>query len=181
LHRSHPVILAIALISVTWQPWRIHWVEIKDCTDVWADVAWFKGARVTTRARPLQTLVGEVRALAKPDETVLFLPDDPNVEECFDRPRPRLNCPVVFSDFYWTRYVNDDYAILQKNPPKIIIIGPRNNWLKINDEHNDSGAAKALIQRVQSELLPAHYRLADAHLINYGYGMDYLDVWVRVD
>ena len=174
-------VLAIALIATTWQPWRIHWLEIKQCTDVWQGVDWFKGARITTRARPLETLVNEVRSLTKPDEAVLFLPDDPSLEECFDRPRPALNCPVVFTDQYWVKYVDDDFNFLKRNPPKVIILGPKDSWVKINDLRNDSGAVKTLIQRVQMELLPAHYKMVDAHQINYGNGIDYLDVWVRVD
>lgn len=171
----------ILFIAQNWQPWRVHWAEIKNCTDTWPGVEWFAHARVTQNARPLEALVADVRNLTQAGDTVLLLPDDPNLEECFDRPRPALNCAIVFTDQYWPRYVADDFARLQRDPPKVILIGPRDHWRDYSRLRNNTGAVESLIDRIQTQLLPARYQLAKSQPISYNGGTDYLDVWVRKD
>jgi len=175
------VLMMIIFIAQNWQPWRLHWVEIKNCTDTWDNVKWYAGARITTTARPLETMVSKVRSLAGVTDTVLLLPSDPSVEACFERPRPALNCAIMFCDQYWPRYIDDDIKRLKDSPPKVIIIGPRNDWRAYSRLRNNSGALEMLIDRVQSELLPTRYRLADAHPIGLRGAADFMDVWVRVD
>lgn len=179
--RGALAMFTVIFIAQNWQPWRVHWLEIKNCTQTWPGVPWYAGARVTTLADPLKGLVTQVQSLTKPDDTVLLLPDDPNFEECFERPRPALNCAIIFTDQYWLRYVEDDFARLLRDPPKLIIIGPRDHWRDYSRLRNNTGAVEALIDHIQTVLLPAHYRLVEAHKINYHGGVDYLDVWQRVD
>jgi len=174
-------LLAIVLLGVCWQSWRIHWADLKSCTQTWSDVTWFAGVKVTDRAEPLREVVNEIRQQTNTQDTVLLLPEDPNLEACFERPRPALSCAIVFADQYWGRYVANDFATLSHNPPKIIVLGPRNDWPVLSAEHNNSGAVEALMARVKNELLPSHYRLIDQHAFPFKKTTDYLDVWVRVD
>ena len=169
------------IIAQNWTPWRLHWVEIKNCADVWADVTWLAHAKVTTRAAPLSQLVEQVKKVTAPADVVLLLPADPNLEACFDRPHAALNCPVMFTDQYWRRYVEDDFKRLAANPPKLILIGPRDHWRAYSQLRNNSGALESLVDRIQAELLPKRYRLLEAKEINYQSGKDYVDVWQRVD
>jgi hypothetical protein len=48
----------------------------------------------------MRELVGIVRSAAdaSTDRTVLLLPNDPNVEAWFDRPRPSLSSAIIFVD-----------------------------------------------------------------------------------
>jgi hypothetical protein len=131
----------------------------------------------------MRELVRIVRSQAAPDagDAVLLLPNDPNVEAWFDRPRPALSSAILFTDQYWDRYVDADFDALRKNPPKVIIIGPRNYWRpfsKIWHWHKEEGLLR-LIDRVESELLPRDYAPPLEQRIRFGEGTDFMDVYVR--
>ena len=131
----------------------------------------------------MRHLVRVVRRLSpKPEDRVLLLPGDPNVEAWFERPHPLLACPIVFVDQYWDRYVDEDFARLVAEPPTVIVIGPRKVGQFIMALNGMSGAAR-LMARVDKELLPRFYRLVATHRVPVpamapGF-RDTMDVYVR--
>ena len=112
---------------------------------------------------------------------MLLLPDDPNVEAWFDRERPALSSAIIFADQYWDRYVDRDFAAIAANPPKLIIIGPRNYWRFFSSAwHKDDGIIR-LVDLVESKLLPEKYDLGLRQRIAYRDGEDFMDLYVRRD
>jgi hypothetical protein len=124
-----------------------------------------------------------VRTLAPKDsgERVLLLPNDPGVEAWFDRPRPDLSSAMIFVDQYWDRYVDDDFARLEKSPPKVIIIGPRGWWRYYGQHWQQHRGTERLIDLVQDRLLPRRYKLHQAQEITFRGGRDFMDIYERVD
>lgn len=155
----------------------------RSCQESWPEIAHLRGARMPVWADDMRSLVSLVRDLT-PDATedqVLLLPADPNVEAWFERPRPALSGVIIFADQYWDRYVDEDFRRLQESPPRVIIIGPRNFWRAFQRAWNEDWGTSRLIDRVQSELIPAQYELHTSHPILYRWKKDYLDVYLRVD
>ncbi|MBI3782444.1 MAG: hypothetical protein HY270_03485 [Deltaproteobacteria bacterium] len=116
-----------------------------------------------------------------PNDQVLLLPADPNVESWLARPRPALAGAIIFVDQYWDRYVDVDFARLVTAPPKVIVIGPRfiGRFFQLG-WHGQTGAAR-LMARVEKELLPTHYRLAAQQKIKVNIREDFMDIYVRID
>jgi len=153
------------------------------CTEPWPEIRQLAGARLRPECENMRELVKIVQSQANSAEhdTVLLLPNDPNVEAWFDRPRPPLSCAVLFTDQYWDRYVDRDFATLEANPPKVIVIGPRNYWFLFSKvwHWNKREGVIRLIDRVKEELIPQLYDLRFEHRIIYGSGEDFMDVYVR--
>ncbi len=157
--------------------------RVRMSTDTWPEVPYLKGARLTRDAAGMREVVDVVRRLAPdPADKVLLLPDDPNVESWFERPRPALSGAIVFVDQYWDRFVDTDFGRLEKDPPKVIVIGPRywGRFLQLSWGHGNTGAAR-LIERVDRELLPRYYRLRAEQKIKLNVREDFMDVYVRAD
>ena len=156
----------------------------RQSTDAWPEIRHLAGARLRPAAGGLRTLVSRVREFAPdPNDRVLLLPNDPNVEAWFERPRPALSSAVVFVDQYWDRFVDEDFNRLSRDPPKVVVIGPRNSWRWFTSQWNgpNYGAAR-LADRVISSLLPARYqKKAEVRIEMIGAREDWFDVWVRVD
>jgi hypothetical protein len=132
---------------------------LRNCTESWPEVRHLRHARLPKDARGMRHLVRLVRGLTpKPEDRVLLLPGDPNVEAWFERPHPLLAGAVVFVDQYWDRYVDEDFARLVAEPPTVIVIGPRKFGQFMMVLNGMSGAAR-LMARVDNELLPRFYRL----------------------
>jgi hypothetical protein len=177
--RSIPLCLAGALLWVSFFP------QLKAdlaCTESWPEIRQLAGARLRPHAGAMRELVRAVRQAApNPDDTVLLLPNDPNVEAWFERPRPAVSSTILFTDQYWDRYVDADFAALQKDPPKVIVIGPRNFWRPFSQIwhwRKEEGLIR-LVDRVQNELLPVEYNAPVEHRILFGTGADFMDVYVR--
>jgi hypothetical protein len=119
--------------------------------------------------------------LANPtnNETVLLLPNDPNVEAWFDRQRPNLSSAIIFTDQYWDRYVSQDFAELEAHPPAVIVIGPRNLWRPFARQWHINQGAERLIDLVNNRLIPASYQLQAAHPISFADTTEFMDVYVR--
>lgn len=161
------------------------WVADR-ATESWTEIEHLDGAKLRPASGGMRRLVGEVRRLAAPDETVLLLPEDPNVQEWFERPRPRLTSAMVFADQYWDRYVDEDFERLADAPPKVIVIGPRDFWRPFSRQVHEGRGAERLIDRVRGELLARGYVRRPAvrfqwHQWPYSGepGHDWMDVWVR--
>jgi hypothetical protein len=145
----------------------------------WPEVAHLRGARLRPKALEVRRLVAVVRGFAGSRERVLLLPEDPNVEAWFERPRPRLSSAIVFVDQYWDRYVDADFARLEAAPPKVIVIGPRYSWRAFAHAWHRGWGAERLIDRVEGELLPRRYVLRRSLPFEFRRFRDRLDVWVR--
>jgi hypothetical protein len=131
----------------------------------------------------MRSLVKTVRSLAGPEgnETVLLLPNDPNVQAWIDRPSPRLSSAIIFADQYWDRYVDGDFAQLQSHPPKVIIIGPGNFWRPFSREWKINLGVERLIDLISTNLLPKDYRLYSRQPISYRGEEDFMEVYLRRD
>jgi len=157
---------------------------VRECTQTWPEVAFLTGARLRESADGMRELVHEVRALApRSTDRVLLLPNDPNVEAWFERPRPTLSSAIIFVDQYWDRFVDGDLARLKKDPPEVIVIGPRNRWrfFFMQAWSKPNRGADRLITRVLQEILPRRYTLAHSQAITYMDNEDFMDVFVRND
>jgi hypothetical protein len=120
-----------------------------------------------------------VRELTTEDETVLLLPNDPNVEAWFDRPRPRLSAPIVFADQYWDRLVDADLASLRSGLPKVVVIGPRNYWRDFQSIWQPNYGATRLTETMLRDVIPKHYQLQQSVPITHRQKPDFMDVYVR--
>lgn len=127
----------------------------------------------------MRELVATVRRLASADEAVALLPNDPNVEAWFERPRWKSAAAIVFPDQYWDRYVDADFERLRRAPPRVIVIGPREVWRPFCRHWHRNWGAERLIDRVEKELLPAEYELVTSQPIAYRRGTDFMDVYLR--
>ena len=145
----------------------------------WPEIAHLKRAGLRPESSGTRTLVARVRALAAPHEKVLLLPEDPNVQAWFERPRPKLTSAMVFPDQYWDRYVDEDFDRLRADPPKVIVIGPRGIWRGFSHYVHVNWGAERLVDRVQRELLPHRYRMAPAVPVRVIGRDDWMDVAVR--
>ncbi|MCA9664334.1 MAG: hypothetical protein KC503_02065 [Myxococcales bacterium] len=175
-------IVCAAAVLGTW-PTLAGNVEVASrCTRVWPEVRHLRGAKLQPRAEGLRQVVARVRALAHPGESVLLLPDDPNVHAWFERPRPPLAGAIAFIDQYWDRYVELDMARLSRSPPKVIVIGPKGSTAAFYTLFgNRLWGASRLLWRVRSELLPRRYRRVGSFRIGYlaDGNFDEVDVFVR--
>lgn len=185
--------LTAALIAgsmALYQRLPILWREVRSSTEHWPEIAYLAGARMPHRGTPIRFLVQWLRSVTEPNDSVLLLPEDPNVQAWFERPRPRLTSAIVFTDQYWARYVPTDLARLAANPPKIVIVGPRNFYeiwsLRVSDSGRGWGGADRLLLDGLRPLLNERYALYGsvqiAHPgVSFVEGTDFLDVYVRAD
>lgn len=171
--------LVFAVAALAWLQLGVQLAACRVCTERWDDVAYLAGARLPASAEGMHQTVSLVRELADVDETVLLLPNDPNVEAWFDRPRPKLSAPIVFADQYWDRLVDGDLAALGEQLPKVIVIGPKNYWHGFQCIWQSNYGAGRLTDIVLRDLLPAHYRLAQSVPIVHHGKADAMDVYVR--
>lgn len=153
------------------------------CTESWPEIPFLAGAKLRPECEGMRQLVKIVqsKADAGKGDAVLLLPDDPNVEAWFDRKRPALSSAIIFTDQYWDRYVDQDFASLQVAPPKVVVIGPRNSWrgFSKNWHPNKSEGVLRLIDLLQDKWLKENYDLQTQQRISYGNGEDFMDVYVR--
>jgi len=136
----------------------------RDCTQAWPEVAFLRGVRMQP-GNGMRDVIRAVRKLA-PDKAdrVLMLPEDPETVALFERPRPDVRGGIIFFDMYRDTFVDGDVAELEAHPPEVIVLGPSGNlgWgLFMFGPAHDSRGASRLMRRIESELLPTRYRLAE--------------------
>ena len=107
---------------------------------------------------------------------VALLPEDPNVQEWFERSRPAFSSAIVFVDQYWDRYVDSDFDLLRLYPPKLIIMG---RFIETWGEFGLNRKTVRLMKRVRDELLPRMYQRLTAHEIIYQGRKQHMDVYIR--
>ncbi len=176
-------VVAGFIIFIMWPLADFLTLNVAGCTERWPEVRHLASARLRPESAGMRKLVQTVRFFTDParKETVLFLPEDPNVEAWFERDRPKLSCAIIFTDQYWDRYVEQDLARLLAAPPKVIVIGPRNYWRFFCRGWHVNGAAERLIDLVREKMIAKDYELKSEQEIAYQGGTDFMDVYVRKD
>lgn len=154
------------------------------CRTQWPEIRHLDVARLRPDAIGMRDLVACVRSSCQRanQDQVLLLPEDPNVEAWLDRSRPNLSSAIIFADQYWDRWVEADFAALEKDPPRVIIIGPRDTWRRFGRLWHVNEGAERLIDLVRLRLLPDRYVLAkEQPILFHGGGKDFMDIYVRRD
>jgi hypothetical protein len=181
--RSSSLVLRAAFVtllvqSLTSGGFALQWSRAKISNVPWPEVRFLRGARLRPAAEGMRQLVHTVRRLAPaPTDTVMLLPNDPNVESWFERPRPRLSSCNIFADQYWDRYVDRDFMLLHAYPPKVIVVGPRNFWQRFSRLYQPDRATERLGLLIVNKLIPARYGLEASVPIKFADG-DFMDVYV---
>ncbi len=168
-----------AAVFCGWIPMIGQMQRVDGAMAAWPEVPYLQGAKMREDAQGLRSLAALVRREAGPLDSVLLLPEDPDLAAWWDRPRPPLSGAVIFTDQYWNRYVDEDYHRLEQAPPKLVIIGPRNAWRIFSGKFG--GADGVLIDRLKQGLLRQRYRLLEAHPITFRHFPDFMDVYERID
>jgi hypothetical protein len=170
------VLTVFALQATLWTKLFDKLDETRRCTESWPEVHHLAGARLAKSAAGMRELVSRVRTASSTEETVLLLPNDPNVEAWFERPRPSLSSSIVFPDQYWDRYVEDDIERLKRSLPKVVVIGPRQFWKGLQAWNP---GAQRFAKKVEDEILPTRYSRQPSQRIGFFLGVDSMDVYVR--
>lgn len=128
------------------------------CTESWPSVPYLRGALMPTRAAPLRALGEEIRRHSAPNDTVLLLPEDPDLFATFDRPRPHLTSAIVYVDQYWDRFVNYDLRRLRMQPPAVIVLAT--NAMRFAQTFFDGTGHRVLrlMAGVERIILPFRYK-----------------------
>lgn len=169
----------VAVQASCWAGFVEQYRACKSCVEEWPECAHLRGARMPASAGGMRELVAKVRSAAPaPRDTVLLLPNDPNVEAWFERPRPNLTAAIVFSDQYLDRFVDEDFERLRRTPPKVIVIGPRGFWRGFQRRWHIDYGCERLVDRVTTELLPTAYDLAATQPIQHMGRTDYMDIFL---
>lgn len=131
----------------------------------------------TTMARMAQ----RVRSLTSDGDTVLVLPEDVQVAALIGRPRPRLRGAIAFVDQYPVSVLEHDLAVLEREPPKVVVIHPRepHQWVRFYRIWTVESPAELLLRHVLSSLLPSRYERVASYETKFQHEPATLDVWVR--
>ncbi len=141
------------------------------------------GLTVNYRGKELLAAAARVQQLARPDETVLVLPEDVQLAALFGRPRPHLLGAIVFVDQYARRLAEADIRTLGADPPKVIVRHPRRerDWRRLYATWSDDSGAEDVLEYVERDLIPRRYRRDSSFRTVYFWDQGQLDVWIRTD
>jgi hypothetical protein len=144
---------------------------------------YWAGMRVGEHGAQIARVAARVRALTKPTDTVLVLPEDLEIEAIIGRSRPPLIGAVVFVDQYAPRLVKDDIARLDENPPRVIVVHPREkrSWQRFFRIWSGHSGAEQVISHVLRKLLPDAYERDSSYGTTFLWAQETLDVYVRRD
>ncbi len=139
------------------------------------------GMRVNPQGVDVVQAAFRVQELAGPDETVLVLPEDLELVALIDRPRPPLLGAIVFVDQYPDRLAEHDIQTLEKSPPKVIVIRPRDRtlWRQMFPLSQSQVGAARVTEAVLDRLLPQRYTLDRSVVTRFGNRAVPLEIWVR--
>ncbi|HEX7672498.1 MAG TPA: hypothetical protein VF395_23050 [Polyangiaceae bacterium] len=141
------------------------------------------GLRVSGHGAEMARIAARVQALTKPEDTVLVLPEDLEIAALIGRPRPPLIGAILFVDQYAPRLATDDIARLDENPPKVIVIHPREarSWQRFFRIWSGQSGAERVMLHVLNDLLPARYVLDSTYSTTFLWEAENLDIYVRRD
>jgi hypothetical protein len=175
------MLFALIVSLSCWFTFRPKLDTVSACIATNESVPYLRGAKYRPEMAALLVVAQTARDAAGEDGTVLMLPSDPNVESWIARPRPRLSAAITYVDQYWDKYVDEDFARLNADPPDVIVIGPSNAmWMQRVYGHEDCTGACRLIELVKNDLLPRQYervlsvRLPIVHAENVT-----MDIYIR--
>jgi hypothetical protein len=171
--------VCLALQGLAWSFFAGQLTACLQCTEAWPEVTHLRGARLNPSAAGVRQLVEVVRQAAREHDKVLLLPNDPNVEAWFERRPPQLSSVILFADQYLDRRVEGDLEALRRDPPRVIVLGPKNFWRAFHRNWKQGYGAERLIDRVQQEVLPAGYELHATVAISHNRKKDEVEVYVR--
>jgi hypothetical protein len=139
------------------------------------------GLRVNYRGVEVLKAAARAQELAGVSGTVLVLPEDVELAGLIDRPRPAVKGAILFVDQHPKRLLADDLATLDRNPPSVIIIHPRNPdaWKSLYHTWSDNSGAEQLINHVLTKLLPNEYSLDSSYPSIYFWDQGQIDVYAR--
>jgi hypothetical protein len=171
---ARPLILALLLLGMFGL--KLH--RALDASTLVRDGYW-SNLYVNHRGLELLGAARRVRELSGPEDTVLVLPEDPQITALIGRPRPRLRGSVVFSNHYPARLLENDRAELEQRPPRVIVLHPRRvehwqAWLAAFSPH---AAATALSLHMFIDRVPARYRLDSTYRTTYVIDQGALEIW----
>jgi hypothetical protein len=155
--------------------------ECRQCARECSDIPYLRHARLPPGAESVRTLASVVKdcVLDDPNARVLLLPNDPDVEEWIGCARPKLSCAVLFADHYWDRYVESDFDRLARDPPKVIVMGPRKGWREFAEHWHKNWGCTRLIEGVRTRLLPRSYAHYRAIPLTFNGKDDWIDVFKK--
>jgi hypothetical protein len=141
------------------------------------------GMRVNSRGVEVLKAVSRIQELSSPSDTVLVLPEDVNFATLIPRPRPRLCGAILFVDQYPARCVAQDLALLEAQPPKVIVIHPRwkNEWQWVYRLWSTVSPAGFVNDAFLGTVIPRRYRLDSSYKTVWFGAADIMDVYVRRD
>jgi hypothetical protein len=172
---ARPLILALALCGLFGL--KLH--RALD-TSTLVRTGYWSGLRVNHRGLELLAASRRVRELTRPQDTVLVVPEDPEIAALIGRPRPHLRGSIVFSNHYPARLLESDRSELDLRPPRVVVIHPRRPeqwqpWLVAFSPH---GAATVLSLFVSATELPRRYRLDSTYRTTYVTDQGALEIWL---
>ena len=90
---------------------------------------------------------------------------------------------MIFVDQYPARLLEADLAALERDPPKVIVIHPRQKaqWQRLYATWSDNSAAERFLEFVVHRLLPERYRRDSSFRTTFFWDQGQLDVFVRSD
>ena len=144
---------------------------------------YWAGMRVTPHGSEIARVASRVRALTAPADTVLVLPEDLEVETLIGRPRPPLLGAIVFVDQYAPRLAVNDISRLDENPPRVIVIHPRQerSWQRFFRIWSGQSGAERVLLHVLHQLIPARYERDSSYDTTFLWQPETLDVYVLRD
>jgi hypothetical protein len=119
--------------------------------------------------------------LAGESGSVLIVPEDVEFQGLVHRPRPPLKGAILFVDQYPARLLSEDLAALERNPPSVIIVHPRNpvHWKGLFHTWSNGAAAEKVVDHVLTKMLPKEYSLDSSYPSTFFYEQGQIDVYAR--
>ncbi|MCC6214917.1 MAG: hypothetical protein IT376_08620 [Polyangiaceae bacterium] len=141
----------------------------------------WRGLRVGFRAQELQAAAALVQRSSLPGEEALVAPDDPQLGALLGRPRPPLRGAMVFGDLYPERLVDADLALLERAPPRVIVLHPRapKELARLYGHRARAGGTLRFFEGVRALVERRGYRQAGTFRTVLPWTQGAIEVWVR--
>ncbi len=139
------------------------------------------GLWVSERGRTMLRAAARVRSLTNEDDTVLVLPEDLQLTSLIGRRRPELRGAIAFVDQYPASVLEHDVSVLEREPPKVIVVHPRepHQWVRFYRIWAVESPAERLLRHVLASVLPTKYERRYSFDTRFQHESATLDVWVR--
>jgi hypothetical protein len=139
------------------------------------------GLRVNYRGVEVLRAASRAQELAGPTGTVLVLPEDVEFAGVVHRPRPPVKGAILFVDQYPKRLLANDLAILDRNPPDVIILHPLDpgSWQALFHTWSENSAAEQMMNHVLTKMLPNEYSLDSSYRSIYFLDQGQIGVYAR--